>query len=125
MEAQLQSFRTDLKTSAESGLAITKTDMETYLLIVRKHLMIQSNKSTRFDPNRKFWILGICVCLMISTGSSAWAIRSWMEPNLISLGLRLVETAEATYLMRTADQINWARCLDGEETVDCLKVERS
>lgn len=32
MQAQLQSFRADLKTIAESGLAIIKTDTETYLL---------------------------------------------------------------------------------------------
>lgn len=42
MEAQLQSFRVELKTIAESGLAIIKTDTETYLLRMRKHLMRRS-----------------------------------------------------------------------------------
>ena len=56
MQAQLQSFRADLKTIAESGLAIIKTDTETYLLRVRKHLMRRSANTEKMASMPLVWM---------------------------------------------------------------------
>jgi hypothetical protein len=125
MEAQLQSFRDDLKTTAESGLAIIKTDMETYLLSVRKHLMMQSNQNRRPDPRRVMWMMGVSLCVMISSGLSIWAIGTIMQPKETYSGVRPVVREEATYLVPITDQVSIAQCRLGNRTVDCLKIAGS
>lgn len=125
MEAQLQSFRDDLKTTAESGLAIIKTDMETYLLSVRKHLMIQSNQNRKPAPQKVLYMMGVSLCVMISSCLSVWAIWTILQPKESYSGVRPVMREEATYLVPITDQVSIAQCRLGSRTVDCLKIEGS
>jgi hypothetical protein len=99
--------------------------METYLLSVRKHLMMQSNQNRRPDPRRVMWMMGVSLCVMISSGLSIWAIGTIMQPKESYSGVRPVMREEATYLVPITDQVSIAQCRLGNRTVDCLKIEES
>ena len=122
IDAQLQSFRTDLKATAESALAIIKTDTEGYLLRVRKHLMRQSANAARPEWKALMWPTLVACGLMISTGLSTWSVMTWLMPNLNTMGLRVIERPEAIYLIPRSDQTTLARCTLAREPVDCLKI---
>jgi len=122
IDAQLQSFRTDLRTTAESALAIIKTDTEGYLLRVRKHLMRQSANAARPEWKALMWPTLVACGLMISTGLSTWSVMTWLTPNLETMGLRVIERPEATYLIPRNGQTTLARCALAGAPVDCLKI---
>ncbi|APE44273.1 hypothetical protein FIU89_03480 [Roseovarius sp. THAF27] len=124
IDAQLQSFRTDLKTIAENALATIKTDTEGYLLRVRKHLMRQSANAARPEWKALMWPMLVACCLMISAGVSTWTVMTWLMPNLNTMGLRVIERPEATYLIPRSGRAVLARCSLAGEPVDCLMIPK-
>jgi hypothetical protein len=124
MEAQLQSFRNDLKTIAESGLAIIKTDTETYLLRVRKHLMRRSANTEKTASMPLVWMALIAFCLGMSATITVFAMKSWFEPKMHTLGITAMERPDATYLMATGDRTTLQLCTLAGQQVDCLRIEK-
>lgn len=124
MEAQLQSFRADLKAIAESGLAIIKTDTETFLLRVRKYLMRRSANTERMASMPLVWMALITCCLGMSATITAFSVKSWFEPKMHTLGITVMERPDATYLMATGDRTTLQRCTLAGREMDCLQIEK-
>ncbi len=124
IDTQLQSFRTDLKGIAENALATIKTDTEGYLLRVRKHLMTQSANAARPEWKALMWPTLAACCLMISTGISTWSVMTWLMPSLNTMGLRVIDRPEATYLIPRDGRATLDRCQLAGEPVDCLVLPK-
>ena len=124
MEAQLQSFRVDLKTIAESGLAIIKTDTETYLLRVRKHLMRRSANTEKMTSMPLVWMALIACCVGMSATITAFSLKNWFEPKMHTLGITAMERPDATYLMATGERTTLQLCTLAGQELDCLQVEK-
>lgn len=120
---QLESFRNDLKITAESALATIKTDTEGYLLRVRKHLLRQSANAARPEWTAMIYPVLIACALMISISLSTWTVLNWLTPSMQSLGIRMIERPEATYLIPFRDTTTLTHCRLGTQTVDCLMIE--
>jgi hypothetical protein len=124
MEAQLQSFRTDLKSIAESGLAIIKTDTETDLLRVRKHLMRRSANTEKMASMPLVWMALIACCVGMSATITAFSVKSWFEPKMHTLGVTVMERSDATYLMATGERTTLQLCTLAGQQLDCLRIEK-
>lgn len=119
IDAQLQSFRTDLKTIAENALATIRDDTDRFLLTARQQLLRQ--KPQHETPYwKEIAILAVAICV---TSAGIWlATRLIGQPTPPTFGLTVIERPEATFLILDNERAVLTRCTLAGQDVDCIRI---
>jgi hypothetical protein len=123
MASQLESFRTDMTSIAQSAQTIIESDTQLFVERNRnwfKELTLQAEDCVTMSPWMILWIIvsGIAMLMLASLFWTAFMTRS----EIAEMGLTRITRDNHTWLIMDPDRTELQTCMLAKAPVMCLKI---